>query len=233
MGFDEVDESLTEAQQRSFGLYGVVPLITVSPNLTYDARNNPRSPRSGWYGSLNFRWGTMLVEDVTYLLTEPELRGYIPVGDRIVLAGRVFLGASLFETSGIPAPERYFAGGAQSQRGFANRRLAPSVEDDDGDIVPLGGEAIYEASLESRIHIFDLLGLPFGIALFVDAADVQRSVQDLRFAVPHYAAGTGLRLETPVGPVRFDVGWRLNRRDEIDPADGWFPAWHLTIGEAY
>jgi outer membrane protein assembly factor BamA len=236
VGFDDVRDSLTDEERQSFGLFPTLPITTVNPSVAYDARDNPRAPRLGWYGRIGFSFGYTSGEaDSGYVLIEPELRGYVPLGSRLVFAARARLGTTLTEASVVPAPRRYFAGGAQSQRGFANRRLAPSVENADGETVPLGGEALVETSVEARLHLFDIGSLPFGMVAFLDGADVGVELSDIRFPDLHWAVGGGLRLSTPVGPLRFDVGYRATRQDEILPTDnvGERLAWHLTIGEAF
>ncbi|MEO1234277.1 MAG: BamA/TamA family outer membrane protein, partial [Myxococcota bacterium] len=52
----------------------------------------------------------------------------------------------------------------------------------------------------------------------------------------HYAAGLGLRYLTPVGAIRFDYGFRLNRRSEAPwTCSGTFDcaAFHFTLGQAF
>jgi outer membrane translocation and assembly module TamA len=49
----------------------------------------------------------------------------------------------------------------------------------------------------------------------------------------HWAVGGGLRLMTIVGPVRLDIGYRLNRTGAMDPEPGTRYTYHLTIGEAF
>lgn len=236
VGYDDVQDNLSAEEERAFGLFPTLPMAFIVPSIAYDARDNPRQPRRGWFARLGFTFGFVGGESSsTYTIVRPELRGYLPLGDRVVVAGRTRLATATFGTGPIPAPERLFSGGAQNQRGFANRRLAPSVENTDGEIVPLGGEALVEVSGEVRVHLFDLFSLPFGVVAFGDGADVQQELSQLRFPDMHWAVGGGLRLSTPVGPIRFDLGYRVTRQDEIVPTDGVFDrfAWHLTIGEAF
>lgn len=236
LGYDDVRGNLSDAEERSFGLFPTLPIAFAVPSIAYDARDNPRQPSKGWFARLGVTVGYVGDRSASfYSIVRPELRGYYPLGDRVVLAARGRLATSLGGSGSIPAPERLFSGGAQSQRGFANRRLAPSVENADGEIVPLGGEALVEVSGEVRVHLFDLFSLPFGVVAFADGADVQQELSQLRFPDIHWAVGGGLRLSTPVGPIRFDLGYRVTREDEILPTDGVLDrfAWHLTIGEAF
>jgi outer membrane protein insertion porin family/translocation and assembly module TamA len=123
----------------------------------------------------------------------------------------------------------FFSGGSGSNRGYATREIGPhgavpfynpgqspmaqaaSCAIDNANRLdavcdlPLGGFTLWEASLELR---FPLTG-PLSAALFSDASDVAPNRAHFRFDRPHLSAGLGFRYETPVGPIRFDVGYRV------------------------
>jgi outer membrane protein insertion porin family/translocation and assembly module TamA len=137
----------------------------------------------------------------------------------------------------------FFGGGPGSNRGSAQREIGPhglvpfynpgqSTEDFSGDCtvdpnsspncdLPLGGFSLWEASLELR---FPLTG-PLRGAVFVDTGDVSPYKLDIRLNRPHLSAGLGLRYQTPIGPVRLDVGYRVpglqapESLDETSPGD--------------
>ncbi|MEM1022057.1 MAG: BamA/TamA family outer membrane protein [Myxococcota bacterium] len=232
VGFDDIDESTTATERSDFGISPSLPLLYAEPRLTYDGRDRPNNPRSGFLVQLRFEGGAAL-NGGGYTTTTPEARGYLSFSPSTVLASRLQLGTTLFGT--LPATRRYFSGGAQSHRGFPNRRLAPSIEDDDGDITPLGGEHELELSIELRQDLFQLFGNTLGIVAFVDGADVAQGLRDLEVPNLHWAPGLGLRYETPVGPVRFDIGYRVNRGEDVRPVSGPVDrlAWHLAIGQAF
>src|SRR5262249_35028795 len=71
--------------------------------------------------------------------------------------------------------------------------------------VPLGGLSLWEASLELR---FPVAGAVSGVA-FCDASDVSPERASIRLDRPHLSCGLGIRVATPVGPVRLDVGYRI------------------------
>ena len=71
--------------------------------------------------------------------------------------------------------------------------------------LPLGGLTLWEASLELRVPLAE----PFEEATFCDASDVETGRVAYRFDQPHLSCGIGLRYQTPVGPVRLDVGYRI------------------------
>lgn len=71
--------------------------------------------------------------------------------------------------------------------------------------IPLGGRTLWEASLEFR---FQIMG-PLSGTLFCDASDVYEETTWPTFGRPHLSCGLGPRFDTPVGPIRLDVGYRI------------------------
>ena len=128
-----------------------------------------------------------------------------------------------------------FAGGPNSDRGYPLRGIGPHESvpfESIGGIstrtcnpnvtpalneclVPVGGFASWEASLELR---FDVSG-PVSMAVFTDSADVAPSFA-FHLSRPHLSSGLGLRYETPVGPIRLDVGYRLPGLQIISTSKG-------------
>ncbi|NUP05227.1 MAG: BamA/TamA family outer membrane protein [Polyangiaceae bacterium] len=123
----------------------------------------------------------------------------------------------------------FFSGGPSSNRGYPLRGVGPhgtvpflnpgismeqlalqcQLDSDSYDEaiceVPLGGMSLWEASLELRFPIYE----PLGASIFCDASDVSVEQLVLRFNYPHLSCGAGLRYDTPIGPVRVDVGYRI------------------------
>jgi outer membrane translocation and assembly module TamA len=159
----------------------------------------------------------------------PEVRGYVPLGP-VVLAARARTGGIFGD---IPPTERFFSGGSSSQRGFSDRKLAPSAIGMDGTSIPYGGGGLVDTSLEARIPLTTIKKMPLGAVTFLDGGDVTEKYTDLDYANLHWAAGLGLRLKTVIGPARLDFAWRLNRTGGMnpDPNSNW--AFHLGIGEAF
>ncbi len=120
----------------------------------------------------------------------------------------------------------FFAGGPNSDRGYPLRGIGPSLPLPSMSLgglqniqctqavlttnaksceVPVGGFTRWEASVEAR---FDVTG-PISMAVFFDSADVSPNLVDIRTSHPHLSTGLGARYDTPVGPVRLDVGYRI------------------------
>jgi outer membrane protein assembly factor BamA len=138
-----------------------------------------------------------------------------------------------FNNTVIPLPERFFAGGTSSLRGFALNQAGPR---DLTTGAPLGGYALFVNSLELRTPslVLPYVGDSLSFAFFHDAGNVfqdgQQMVNSLfRWHQPHrelcesattasqcsfayisHALGAGIRYRTPIGPIRVDVGYNLN-----------------------
>ncbi|MGA2987921.1 MAG: POTRA domain-containing protein [Terriglobia bacterium] len=123
--------------------------------------------------------------------------------------------AEVIRTDSIPLPERFFMGGSESMRGFSINQAGPR-DPDTG--YPIGGNALFLNSLELRSSFAQRR---LGLVLFEDAGNVYDSIRRMRVLKIHqsspedfdytsHAVGLGLRYKTPVGPIRFDVGYNLN-----------------------
>jgi hypothetical protein len=138
---------------------------------------------------------------------------------------------SLGDATNVPLSERFTAGGENSHRAFRLDRLGDLCREEDqtveipgcrktlfqrrnketgefeGSILPVGGSGLLLFNAEYRFPIFG----PVGGAVFGDIGNVFASpkidLSDLR-----YGAGLGVRYLSPVGPVRVDVGFPLDRR---------------------
>jgi outer membrane protein assembly factor BamA len=203
--------------------------------LVIDLRDHPIEPTLGAYGELHVSEGTKFAGGQSeYVEVMPDVRGYVPLVLGAVLAGHVRYGA--FFGDQVPATERFFSGGTNSQRGFGERKLAPFVSGTimgKDVVVPYGGTTLFETNLEARVPITKIKDMPLGGAVFLDGGDVTNTRSELDLGNLHWAIGVGVRLTTIVGPVRFDVGYRLNRTGMGEPEAGSHVAYHLTIGEAF
>jgi outer membrane translocation and assembly module TamA len=72
-----------------------------------------------------------------------------------------------------------------------------------------------------------------GVVGFLDSGNVFKQATDLDLSRLRGAAGFGLRLQSPIGPIRVDLGFKLNRQ-EITPGHlEDLNAWHISLGQAF
>jgi outer membrane protein assembly complex protein YaeT len=152
--------------------------------------------------------GTLLKGDYNYYETTLEGRYYISLGRRSVIALRA-RGGSIDawgdQNANVPFFKRYFLGGASSLRGWGRFEVAPQS----GSGLPIGGHSQFESSAELRLPVWGNLT---GVA-FVDAGNVW--TDPWQFGDLRYDAGPGLRYNTPIGPIRVDLGFQLNPYDNL------------------
>jgi translocation and assembly module TamA len=202
--------------------------------IALDFRDHPLDPTRGLYAELRLEEGGPFAAGAqSFFRATPELRGYVPLGKRLVLAARL-RGGKLTSWSGDAGPitQRYYEGGAAGHRGFGYRRLSPMVADEEGRLIPVGGDEMALATAEARLELFRIGERWFSIATFMDAGDVARA-GELSLGNPHLAAGLGVRYDTLIGPVRLDFAYRLNRAGEGEPDPGQRLNFHFSLGEAF
>jgi outer membrane protein insertion porin family len=118
----------------------------------------------------------------------------------------------------IPLPERFFAGGGTSLRGFGLNQAGPR---DPCTGFPIGGLAILVFNQELRFPMrLPIVGNRLGGTIFYDGGNVYTDVNHISFSwkAPSitdlnyfsHTIGFGLRYPTPIGPVRVDFGYQLN-----------------------
>jgi outer membrane protein assembly complex protein YaeT len=118
----------------------------------------------------------------------------------------------------VPLPERFFAGGGTSLRGFGLNQAGPR---DPVTGFPVGGLALLVFNQELRFPMrLPFVGSRLGGTLFYDAGNVYNDIYHISFAWKppsltnlnyfSHTVGLGLRYPTPIGPVRVDFGYQLN-----------------------
>jgi len=130
---------------------------------------------------------------------------YFPLWRNSVLEFRTRLGIAdaYGDTDDIPIYERFFAGGAYSIRGYEERTVGPIDASSDD---PLGGNSLLIGNIEYTYPIFDFLR----VACFYDVGNVWQKLSDIGNGGFKSGIGFGLRLKTPIGPIRLDYGIPLD-----------------------
>jgi outer membrane protein insertion porin family len=130
--------------------------------------------------------------------------------------------------SDLPASERFFTGGDTSVRGYALDRLGtPETIDRNG--FPTGGNAVIVLNGELRVPVWH----DIGVVGFVDAGNVFHRVSDFDFSEIKPTTGVGLRYRSPIGPIRVDIGFKLDRQILPDGSLERLTAVHISLGQAF
>ena len=200
-----------------------IRLGRIGPRVVLDKTNNRFDPTSGsrTLGSFDFA-SKFLGGNEEFVKVLLEHNRYYPIprfrDTGYSVTGRLGLAVPFGGRNSLPISERFFAGGARDLRGFGFEEAGPQilvpkrdsnlnrVLDSNGNTIlvlsPLGGNAVLVINNELK---FPLWG-PLGGTLFSDTGNVFTRVRDLKLGNLTESVGFGLRIKTPIGPVRLDFG---------------------------
>lgn len=198
-------------------------LLTLGVTQVYDRRDDPVLPTKGIYASLKTDIGaTAGSGNVGFLRADGKISAYYPVTKKSNLAVGLRAGVIAPSETGadLPIDLRFFTGGSNSVRSFPERELGPQASNG----APLGGEAYWVANLE---YIQSVKG-PLRLVAFLDAGSLSGSDAIYGDSEIELAAGLGLRLDLPIGPVRLEYGHSLTQ-DKGEPSG----AFHFAIGTSF
>ena len=121
----------------------------------------------------------------------------------------------------IPSNELFFLGGDDTIRGFSEDSLGPV----DANNNPTGGRSRWIFNQELRFHVARSLST----GIFYDAGKLAQTFSELAIdSQARQSVGLGLRYHTPVGPIRADYAFKLNRKAGESRA-----RFHLTFGYVF
>jgi len=213
-----------------------VKIASVTPNVFWDRRDDPIEPHRGFFtGASIERAFPIFVADANFMKEFGQLSWYHPVSQRSVFAVSTRLGftqryghnTETGEPLLIPLSERFTAGGETSHRAFKldllgttcadpseqNKGCKPTLiqlknpDGTPGDFAALGGSAEFLGNVEYRFPIFSTVSG----AIFGDVGQVYAD-STIDLTQLRYGVGTGLRYISPIGPLRFDVGYNPDPR---------------------
>ena len=109
--------------------------------------------------------------------------------------------------------------------------MCPTSENStiDQDGFPQGGNSLVIINNELRFPIWESLGA----VAFLDVGNVFKTVERMTFGGLRGGAGFGLRYRSPIGPIRVDLGFKLDRRDFGSGVRESLTALHVSIGQAF
>ncbi|MBI4460944.1 MAG: BamA/TamA family outer membrane protein [Acidobacteria bacterium] len=217
-----------------------VRLSTLSASFVRDTRDRPLDARRGLYQSYDFGINPKLIgSSANFARVLGQSAYYRPVKPWLVWANNVRLGiAKSFAKSAVPVSRRFFSGGSNTLRGFPFNGAGPQrvvpvcTEPSDPSscsniTVPVGGNQVFIVNSEIRFPI--PVKKDLGGVFFYDGGNVYDQIgfghllKDFSNTI-----GFGLRYNTKVGPIRFDIGRNLNPLPGMKATQMYF-----TLGQAF
>lgn len=197
-------------------------LVTLPTTITWDKRNNSLNPRQGHYVALQLTPYAGLNGSQSGGRLYADARGYFGYGDGdpTVLATRLQLGSVVgSDIEGTPPEYLFHSGGGGTVRGQPYQSL--NVDLGNGD--ETGGRSFAALSVELRQDLTENLG----VVAFADAGYVGEGSQFDNNGEWHSGAGLGVRYQTGLGPIRFDVAGPTGG----ETSDG--VQFYIGIGQAF
>ncbi len=196
-----------------------VRLGIVASSFIQDRRDNPIESTRGFYNSVDVGMAIRQIgSQSNFARVLARNSSYYRLTHDVVFARSITFGFQDRLDGGplsdVPLPERFFAGGASTHRGFPENQAGPR------DLItgfPIGGKSMMIFNHEIR---HPLIGDSLGAVLFHDMGNVysrigkmgfrvtQRDIQDFDYMVQ--AVGIGFRYRTPIGPIRIDLAYVPN-----------------------
>jgi outer membrane protein assembly complex protein YaeT len=218
---NDVEEKIPEVDdfQKERGLQTIF-----DANLFLDRSNHILVPTRGTRWNLGFAVSPPgFLSESPFARVETEGVWYLGLSEQIVLAQRLSLTTAwpLADDQELLANRRLFAGGVSTHRAYQRHKLGPL----NVNLEPVGGEARILFNQELRFPLFSI----FGGEVFLDVGQVWQKLDMVQLSDLRVGAGGGVSILTPVGPIRFDLGYNLT-----EPASGLPRAvFHVNVGNPF
>jgi|GEM_PF-4844404 len=204
----------TRSDERTDYIGSITPGFVVDSRADNVGNPDPFNPSKGFYSVNRFEVASAVfgsARDVDYYRTTSHNSTYLRIFDSIVLAFAMNMGWERSNLSGNPVPllKLFRLGGLGSIRGYNEDGIEVGTVGSTKNINALG---LINYRAEARIPLQGSLGT----ALFIDAGNLMIDRWSFAPEKLRSSIGTGLRYNTPVGPVLLDFAWRL----QSDPAVG-------------
>jgi len=201
--------------------YGFIFLPTEA---TYDTRKDLLDPQQGVLASLACSpyWGT-IDHGPNFVRPEFSVASYFKLLEKpgLVLATRIIGGANIGAERNDVSPDlRFYAGGSGSIRGYPYQTVGPLRGN-----TPVGGGSLFTFSAELRWRVTELIG----VVPFLDGGSAFKNALAPYNQPILLGAGLGIRVYTPVGPVRLDVATPVTPRKDIDD----IAQFYFSIGQSF
>jgi len=184
---------------------------SVTIGLDRDTKDRPWNTRSGSFNMISFEYaGDPLGGDVAFNRYEITTQWFFPWRwDTAFMVGGRWGYVQEREDGKLPVYQKYRIGGIRTVRGYDYESISPE-DPVTGD--KIGGEKMMVYNFEFRFPLLQEQGI-LGVVFF-DAGNVFTKEESWTFTDIRMSIGAGVRWYSPLGPIRLEYGYILNRRPE-------------------
>jgi len=195
-------------------------ISSIGGQLTQDTRDNIYNPGKGYIlnGGIQDAGG-IFGGDKNFVKGTATAAFYHTFFQKFVLElkGRAGWAGAYGSSDDVPIYERFYAGGANTIRGYKERKVGPR---DKGSDEPIGGDSLLVGNFEVTFPIYEKI---LKGAVFYDVGNVWADNSDFLVGGGYKSGvGVGIRVNTPVGPFRLDYGYPIVKNNNDDSKSGEF-----------
>jgi outer membrane protein assembly complex protein YaeT len=217
--------------------------IYLEPSFLYHNLDTILNPTAGFKSTVSCKGMIDFASKASFFKFLLEQSWYKQIIPRAVLAVRARAGHVFNQsfTNLVPI-ERFYLGGVNSIRGYYRDYCPPlgsldePIQDNHAGLpkqaeglwkyAPQGGRTMIAFNAELRLNMYQ----SFDVAFFTDMGVLFKDSLDKPEENFAGGSGFGLRYNTPIGPLRFDIAWKWKiKYQDFEPAY----IWYLTFGQAF
>jgi len=196
-------------------------ISSLGTTISYDRRDNRIVPKKGYFSSLNFSYADeWLGTESPFTKTIFDNRIFIPLPLKMVFRSRQVVGyVNSLNSDPVSLTNRFYMGGPDTLRGYNLQSVGPNIsvpraaKGQDSNYA-YGGDKKLQMNLELEIPIFQQAGL-YGVTFF-DSGNAFAETENYSLTDLRHNYGFGVRWQSPIGPLRFEWGFPIDRRSGED-----------------
>ncbi len=192
----------------------------IRPYIQYDSRDSFFMPTEGSKHKFSIEYaGEFLGGEIDYTKYVAETAIFFPLFWKFTGALHAEGGYIDDRSNNDPNIDyiKFYLGGMSSIRGFDKYDINAN---EPGDIKDRGGEKYIQFNAEMTFPLVEEYNV--GGVFFYDRGDVYRTSENIDFGDQFSSFGTGIRWDSPMGPIRLEYGWVIDGKDVKDSGDGQF-----------
>ncbi len=188
---------------------------SIESRIRYDSRDQLFHPTEGSMHSVTYEFAG-LGGTVGFNKIVGETGWYHPLVWKLIGVLHAKAGyVKALEGKSLPDYEKFYMVGIDYLRGFERDDLSP--RDDNG--AEVGGNKFVQFNAEIRFPLVEEAGV-YGVTFF-DTGNIKKEGDPIEFDDLRESAGVGIRWLSPMGPIRLEYGWILDRKDTDHGPGGW------------